>query len=100
MALGRFNQFDHAVYQQAIGKVVQAAKKYGNAAGVLLQDINEYEMFHQMGYRFIANPAESFSGDALDVWLGLGEGLQQDIRSPGVAPQADRFQRSLAHVRI
>ena len=72
MALGIFNQFDHAVYQQAIGKVVQAAKKYGKAAGVLLQDINEYEMYHQMGYRFIAS-----GGDAAFVARGAVQMVKQ-----------------------
>jgi len=72
MALGIFNQFDHAVYQQAISKVAQAAKKYGKTAGVLLQDINEYEMYHQMGYRFIA-----CGGDAAFVARGAAQMVKQ-----------------------
>src|SRR5258705_10690122 len=54
MALGIFNQFDHAVYQQAIKDVAKAAQHHGKAAGVLLQDIKEYEMDHQLGYRVLA----------------------------------------------
>ena len=39
MALGIFNQFDHAVYQKAIKDVVKAVQQNGKAAGVLLQDV-------------------------------------------------------------
>jgi 4-hydroxy-2-oxoheptanedioate aldolase len=59
LALGILAQFDHPVYQQAIKNVTQAAKKYGKTTGVLLQDINEYEMYYQLGYRFLACGADS-----------------------------------------
>ena len=72
MALGIFNQFDHPDYRQAIKDVAQAANKYGKAAGVLLQDINEYDMYHQMGYRFIAS-----GGDAAFVARGAAQMLKQ-----------------------
>ncbi len=58
-ALGILSQFDHPSYQQAIKDVAQAAKKYGKATGVLLQDISEYEMYYQLGYRFLACGADS-----------------------------------------
>jgi len=59
LALGILAQFDHPVYQQAIKNVAQSAKKYGKATGVLLQDIKEYEMYYQLGYRFLACGADS-----------------------------------------
>ena len=65
LALGIFNQFDHTLYQQAIKDVALAANKYGKATGVLLQNINEYEMYHNLGYRFLAS-----GGDAAFVSKG------------------------------
>ena len=59
LALGILSQFDHPLYQQAINDVAQAAKKYGKATGVLLQDISEYEMYYQIGFRFLACGADS-----------------------------------------
>ena len=59
LALGIFGQLDHALYQKAIGDVATAAKKHGKAPGVLLQDANEYEMYYQLGYRFLACGADS-----------------------------------------
>ena len=72
MALGIFNQFDHPVYQQAIKDVVKAVQKHGKAAGVLLQDINEYEMYHQLGYRVLAS-----GGDAAYVAKGAAQTVKQ-----------------------
>jgi 4-hydroxy-2-oxoheptanedioate aldolase len=72
MALGIFNQFDHAVYQRAIKDVTDAAKKHGKAAGVLLQDISEYKMYHQLGYRFLAS-----GGDAAFVAKGAAQTVKQ-----------------------
>ena len=54
LAMGIFGKFNHASYQQAIKDVAEAGKKYNKATGVLLQDISEYEMYYQLGYRFIA----------------------------------------------
>lgn len=59
LALGIFGQLDHPLYQQAIRDVSEAAKKHGKATGVLLLDINEYEMYFQLGYRFLACGADS-----------------------------------------
>ena len=59
LAMGIFNQFTHAEFQRVIKNVVQAAKKHGKVAGVLLQNINEYKMYHDLGYRFIACGADT-----------------------------------------
>jgi 4-hydroxy-2-oxoheptanedioate aldolase len=72
MALGIFNQFDHPVYRQAIKDVAKAAKDHGKAAGVLLQDISEYEMYHQLGYRVLAS-----GGDAAFVAKGAAQMMKQ-----------------------
>lgn len=58
LALGVFGQLDHPDYQRAIKAVAEAGKKYGKATGVLLQDIREYEMYFQLGYRFLACGAD------------------------------------------
>ena len=65
LALGIFNQFEHPIYQQAIKDVADAAKRYGKATGVLLQNINEYEMYVNLGFRFLAS-----GGDAAFVAKG------------------------------
>jgi len=59
LALGVFGQLDHALYQKAIRDVARAAKKHGKVTGVLLQDVNEYEMYYDLGYRFLACGADS-----------------------------------------
>jgi 4-hydroxy-2-oxoheptanedioate aldolase len=59
LAMGMFNQFDHADFQKAIKDVALAAKKHGKAAGILLQNISEYKMYYDLGYRFIACGADS-----------------------------------------
>jgi len=59
LALGIYGKLDHPLYQQALRDVARAAKKHGKATGVLIQDINEYEMYYQLGYRFLACGADS-----------------------------------------
>ena len=72
MALGIFGKFDHPYYQQAIKDVANAVQKQGKAAGVLLQDINEYEMYHRLGYRVLAS-----GGDAAYVAKGAAQVAKQ-----------------------
>jgi len=59
LSLGILGQLNHPHYQDAIRSIATAAKKYGKAVGVLLQDVNEYEMYYQLGYRFLACGADS-----------------------------------------
>jgi 2-keto-3-deoxy-L-rhamnonate aldolase RhmA len=59
LALGIFNQINHPDFQKAIRDVAVAAKKHGKAAGILLQNISEYKMYYDLGYRFIACGADS-----------------------------------------
>jgi 4-hydroxy-2-oxoheptanedioate aldolase len=58
IALGVDNIHD-PIFQQAIKNVGEACKKYNKAAGILLQDINEYSMYYDLGYRFIACGGDS-----------------------------------------
>jgi 2-keto-3-deoxy-L-rhamnonate aldolase RhmA len=59
LSLGILGQINHPLYQQSIQDVAKAAKNHGKATGVLLQDINEYEMYHKLGYRFLACGGDS-----------------------------------------
>ena len=58
LAMGIFGRLDHPEYQQAIRKVAEAAMTHGKTPGVLLQDVSEYEMYHSLGYRFLACGAD------------------------------------------
>lgn len=68
LALGIFNRFDHPDYQKAISNVASAAKKHRKAAGVLLQNVNEYKMYYDLGFRVLA-----CGGDAAFVARGAAE---------------------------
>jgi 2-keto-3-deoxy-L-rhamnonate aldolase RhmA len=59
LAMGIFNQFNHPGYREVVSKVALAAQKNGKAAGVLLQDVSEYEMYYELGFRFIACGADA-----------------------------------------
>jgi 4-hydroxy-2-oxoheptanedioate aldolase len=58
LAYGILGQINHPQYQQAIRDVAAAAKKYNKCPGVLLQNPDEYEMYHDLGYRFLACGAD------------------------------------------
>jgi 4-hydroxy-2-oxoheptanedioate aldolase len=58
LAYGIFGQINHPQYQKAIHEVAAAAKKHNKCAGVLLQNIDEYEMYRDLGYRFLACGAD------------------------------------------
>ncbi|CAN5121535.1 4-hydroxy-2-oxoheptanedioate aldolase [soil metagenome] len=59
MAMGISGQLQHPDYQAAIQKIGKAAKKYNKATGVLQFSINEYDVYRQHGYQFIALGADS-----------------------------------------
>lgn len=82
LAMGIFGQIEHADYQKAIRIVAEAAKKHGKTAGVLLQDIGEYDMYHALGYRFLACGA-----DGSFVAKGARDLVQQlnDRRGPRIS---------------
>jgi 2-keto-3-deoxy-L-rhamnonate aldolase RhmA len=68
LSLGILGQLNHAHYQKAINDVAIAGKKYNKAVGVLLQDVNEYEMYFNLGYRFLA-----CGGDSMFVRKGADD---------------------------
>lgn len=59
LAMGIFGQFNHPEYQKALKRIAEVSKKYRKVAGVLLQNINEYEMYRAHGYTFIASSSDS-----------------------------------------
>ncbi len=58
LALGVFGQWDHPLYVDAVKAVGNAAKKAGKGAGVLFFDLNQYQFYHENGFRFIASGAD------------------------------------------
>ena len=59
VSLDTYGQLQHPVFQKALKDVADAAKKYGKAAGVLMQNISEYDMYAQLDYRFLACGGDS-----------------------------------------
>jgi 4-hydroxy-2-oxoheptanedioate aldolase len=59
VSLDTFGQLHHPVFQKALKDVAVAAKKFGKAAGVLIQDLSEYDMYAELGYRFLACGGDS-----------------------------------------
>jgi 4-hydroxy-2-oxoheptanedioate aldolase len=79
LAMGIPGQYNHPEYQKAMKRIAEVAKKYGKVAGVLLQNISEYEMYHSSGYRFIASGADaSFVADgASEMLRRMNEGTKK-----------------------
>jgi 4-hydroxy-2-oxoheptanedioate aldolase len=60
MALGIFRQFEHEKYQDALKATVKAAHEHGKTAGVLMLDPSQYNMYYDLGFRFLACGADGF----------------------------------------
>ena len=60
LAYGIFGQLEHPLYQEAIRTVAAAAKKHNRIAGVLLQDVDEHDMYYKLGYRFLGCGADGY----------------------------------------
>jgi len=58
MELGIFGQFDHPLFKDALAATVDAARKHGKAAGILLPNPNDYKIYHEMGISMIASGAD------------------------------------------
>lgn len=54
MSLGIFGEFQHPRFLDAIKKTAEAASRHGKAAGILLQTPEQFQRFHDLGYRFLA----------------------------------------------
>jgi 4-hydroxy-2-oxoheptanedioate aldolase len=54
MALGKYGQFDHPLFTDAINATVKAANRAGKATGILLFNPNDYNKYYDFGIRMIA----------------------------------------------
>jgi 4-hydroxy-2-oxoheptanedioate aldolase len=54
MALGIFGQFDHPLYTNAVKATIAAAEKAGKAAGILMFNPRDFEIYRNMGIRMLA----------------------------------------------
>jgi len=54
LALGIFGRLEHELYQNALRATARAARAAGKAAGVLLLDVDQYEMYRDLGFRVLA----------------------------------------------
>ena len=54
MALGVFGQPDHPRFVDALKATADAAIKNGKAAGILLQNPDEFKKYYELGFRFLA----------------------------------------------
>ncbi len=59
IALGVFGQLDHPRFVDALKATADAAAKEGKAAGILLQNPEEFKKYYELGFRFIACSSDS-----------------------------------------
>jgi 4-hydroxy-2-oxoheptanedioate aldolase len=59
MALGVFGRPDHPRFIEALKATADAAAKKGKAAGILLQNTDEFKRYYELGFRFIACGSDS-----------------------------------------
>lgn len=78
-AMGIAGQITHPNYLDAVKKVATAAKAAGKACGVLLLDVDHYDLYYDLGYRFIASGA-----DATFVVRGA-QALSDDLKKRAAA---------------
>jgi len=58
MSLGIFRQYDHPRFQEALKATVDAARKAGKVAGIILFDPDDYPTYREMGIRLIASGSD------------------------------------------
>ena len=54
VSLGVPDQFDHPLEQEALAKVVAAARKAGKAAGILVANEDQLKTVKKLGFTFVA----------------------------------------------
>lgn len=59
MAMGIFGQFEHPRFIDALKKTAAAARHHNKLAGILLYDPDQFEYYHELGYRFIASGSDA-----------------------------------------
>lgn len=81
-AMGIAGQITHPDYLEVVKKVAAAARAAGKASGVLLLDIDHYDLYYDLGYRFIASGA-----DATFVVRGA-QALSDDLKKRAAAKKS------------
>lgn len=59
MDMGIYTQYEHPLFKDALKKTVAAAQKVGKATGILIFNPDEYQIYHDLGIRFIACGADA-----------------------------------------
>ena len=59
LTLGTYGQKDHPRFREALRATADAARKAGKAAGVLMQSLDEFQSYYDLGFRFIACGSDS-----------------------------------------
>ncbi len=59
MELGIFGQFDHPRFVDAVKITIHAARKSGKAAGILLYDPDDFQIYYDMGIRVFASGSDA-----------------------------------------
>ena len=54
MALGHFGEYEHPQFLEALQETINAARKVGKAAGIIVFDPDDFSKYHQQGMRMIA----------------------------------------------
>lgn len=58
MALGVFQQWGHPIFVEAVEIIAAAARKAGKAAGVYLFDLDQYDFYYKLGFRFFGSGSD------------------------------------------
>ncbi len=59
ISLGIPDQYEHPLYQEALRKTVAAAQQAGKAAGVMMTNLDDYEMYYDLGFRVLASGSDA-----------------------------------------
>jgi 4-hydroxy-2-oxoheptanedioate aldolase len=57
-SLGIFGEFSHPRYVNAVNRIAAAAREHRKALGILLPKPEDFEFYHELGFRFIASGAD------------------------------------------
>lgn len=57
-SLGIFGEFSHPRFTDAVKRISAAAHEHGKALGILLPKPDDFEFYHELGFRFIASGAD------------------------------------------
>jgi 4-hydroxy-2-oxoheptanedioate aldolase len=57
-SLGIFGEFSNPIYVSAVQRIAAAAHEYRKALGILLPKPEDFEFYHELGFRFIGSGAD------------------------------------------